>query len=206
MFRNFTPPIVALAFGGLVMGCAPTMKQESGFLSDYSKLEKVDDNYSRWKDPNWTKGSCTRMIVDPIQFNLDPDVEGKFTEEERREIREYVQVKFTEVLARHVEIVTQPGPGVCRARIALTDIEKSNALLNIWPATRATGAGRGGAAVEAEVIDTESGKVIGMDTRRATGKFFEGHGLTDLGDIKAAIDLWAKDEDKAMAQFWWGDT
>ena len=206
MFRSFTPLVMALAFAGLAMGCAPTMKKEGGFLSDYSKLERINDDYSRWKDPSWTKGSCTRMIVDPIQFNLDSEVEGKFTDEQKREIREYAQDKFSEVIAKHVEIVMQPGPGVCRLRLAFTDIEKSAALANIHPLTRATGAGRGGAAMEAEVLDTESGKVIGMDTRRATGEFFEGSGMGDLADIKSAVDRWVKDEDIRIERFWLGDT
>ncbi len=206
MLCNFKSIIMALAFAGLAMGCAPTMKKEGGFLSDYSKLERINDDYSRWKDPSWTKGSCTRMIVDPIQFNLDLEVEGKFTDEEKREIREYAQDKFSEVIAKHVEIVMQPGPGVCRLRLAFTDIEKSAALANIHPLTRATGAGRGGAAMEAEVLDTESGKVIGMDTRRATGEFFEGSGMGDLADIKSAVDRWVKDEDIRIERFWLGDT
>lgn len=206
MNRNVTSLIMALVFAGLATGCAPTMKKEGGFLSDYSKLEKINDDYSRWKDPTWKKGTCTRLIVDPFQFNLDPETEADFTDEEKREIREYAQDKFTEVFAEFVEVVVQPGPGVCRIRVAFTDIEKSAALANIHPLTRATGAGRGGAAMEAEVIDTESGKVIGMDTRRGRGEFFEGSGMGSLSDIKSAIDRWVEDERIRIERFWLGDT
>lgn len=202
MFRNFTPLIMALAFAGLAMGCAPTMKMESGgFLSDYSKLEKVNDNYSRWKAPGWTKDSCVRLIVDPIQFDLDTTDKKEFSADDRREIREYAQKKFTAIIAKNREIVTQPGPGVCRVRLAFTDLEKSNALLNLYPMTRAAGAGRGGAAIQGELIDTESNKVVAMMTRRATGEFFEGGGVGSLSDIKTAIDVWSEDAEKKMDEW-----
>ncbi len=204
MLRNFTSIVIALVFAGLATGCAPTMKKESGFLSDYSRLEKVNDNYSRWKDPSFTKATCPRMIVDPIQFNLGAEDRTDYSDEEIREIREHAQTKFTEVIARHKQIVTHTGPGVCRVRIAFTDLEKSAALANIHPLTRATGAGRGGAALEAMVLDTESNKVIGMMTRRATGEFFEGSGMGSLSDIKSAIDRWAEDADEKFEANWWG--
>ncbi len=204
MFRSFTPLAVALAFAGLATGCAPQMKKEGGFLEDYSKLEKINDNYARWRDPSFTRDTCPRWIVDPIQFNLGAEDRTDFSAEEVREIREYAQTKFTEVIARHKEIVTYTGPGVCRIRVAFTDLEKSAALMNLHPLTRATGAGRGGAAVEAMILDTESNKVIGMITRRATGEFFEGSGMGSLSDIKSAIDRWSVDADKRFEANWWG--
>ena len=204
MRSKFVSITLAAAFVSLAIGCAPTMKKESGFLGDYSKLEKVNDDLSRWKDPSFTKGTCDRMIFDPIIFNVDEEVVAKFTDEEQREIREYAQEKFTEVLTKRHEIVTYAGPGICRLRLALTDLEKSVALANIHPLTRATGAGRGGAAIEAEVTDSETGKVIGMGTRRATGEFFEGTGMGDLADIKSAIDRWIVDLDERFDRYWWG--
>ena len=180
------------------------MKKEGGFLEDYSKLEKVNDNHSRWKDPSFTKATCPRMIIDPIQFNLDGKDRTDFSEEERREIREYAQTAFIKVVSNHIQVVTQPGPGVCRLRVAFTDLEKSAALMNLHPLSRATGAGRGGAAMEAMVLYTESNKVIGMMTRTATGEFFEGSGMGSLSDIKSAIDRWSVDADEKFEANWWG--
>ena len=204
MIRNFRKIIIALMFGGLVTGCAPQMKKETGFLEDYSKLERVNDDFSHWKDPSFTKATCPRMIVDPIQFNLGAEDRTDFSAEEIREIREYAQTKFTEVAARHFEVVMHTGPGVCRLRVAFTDLEKSAALMNLHPLTRATGAGRGGAAMEAMVLDSESNKVLGMMTRRATGEFFEGSGMGSLSDIKSAIDRWSVDADERFEATWWG--
>jgi len=48
------------------------------------------------------------------------------------------------------------------------------------------------------------GKVIGMDTRRATGEFFEGSGMGSLSDIKSALDRWSVDADKRFEANWWG--
>jgi hypothetical protein len=204
MIRNFISIIMALMFAGLIIGCAPQMKKEGGFLEDYSKLEIINDNWSRWKDPSFTKATCPLIIVDPIQFNLDDKDRTDFSAEERREIREYAQTAFLKVVSNHVQVVTQPGPGVCRLRVAFTDLEKSAALMNLHPLSRATGAGRGGAALEAMVLDTESNKVIGMMTRTATGEFFEGSGMGSLSDIKSAIDRWSADADEKFEANWWG--
>ena len=204
MIRNFRKIIIALMFGGLVTGCAPQMKKETGFLEDYSKLKRVNDDYSHWKDPSFTRDTCSRAILDPIQFNLGAEDRTDFSAEEIREIREYAQTKFTEVVARRMEVVMHTGPGVCRLRVAFTDLEKSAALMNLHPLTRATGAGRGGAAMEAMVLDSESNKVLGMMTRRATGEFFEGSGMGSLSDIKSAIDRWSVDADERFEATWWG--
>ncbi len=204
MFRNFTSIIMTLMFAGLASGCAPQMRKEAGFLEDYSKLEKINDNHSRWKDPSFTRDTCPRMIVDPIQFNLGAEKKTDFSAEEIREIREYAQTAFTKVVSNHIQVVTQPGPGVCRLRIAFTDLEKSAALMNLHPLSRATGAGRGGAAIEAELLDSESNEQLGAFTRRATGEFFEGSGMGSLSDIKSAIDRWAVDADERFEANWWG--
>ena len=100
--------------------------------------------------------------------------------------------------------MTHTGPGVCRLRIAFTDLEKSAALMNLHPLSRATGAGRGGAAIEAELLDSESNEQLGAFTRRATGEFFEGSGMGSLSDIKSAIDRWAVDADERFEATWWG--
>jgi hypothetical protein len=199
MVRNFTSIIMALVFAGLATGCGPKMKKESDFLSDYSRLETVDDDHSLYRDPSLTKATCPRLIIDPIQFNLDVEDGKDFSEEERREIREYAQTALTKVFSRHFQFVTQPGPGVCRLRVAFTDLERSQALMNLHPLSRATGAGRGGAALEGELVDSQSNKQLSAITRRATGEFFSGSGVGSLSDIKSAIDRWAEDADKKIA-------
>jgi hypothetical protein len=144
------------------------------------------------------------VILDPIQFNLDVEDRAGFSEEERREIREYAQTAFTKVISNHVQLVTQPGPGVCRLRVAFTDLEKSAALMNLHPLSRATGAGRGGAALEGELVDSQTNKQLGALTRTATGEFLEGSGMGSLSDIKSAIDRWAEDADERFEAIWWG--
>ena len=63
----------------------PSDEKEAGFLEDYSKLEKINDNYSRWKDLSFTRDTCPRVIVDPIQFNLGAENKTDFSAEEIRE-------------------------------------------------------------------------------------------------------------------------
>ncbi|MDX1431389.1 MAG: DUF3313 domain-containing protein [Gammaproteobacteria bacterium] len=199
MYRRFVPIAMMLVVAGVVAGCAHKMKTaESGFLDDYSKLEKVDDDFSFYRASDYTLKNYPMIIVDPIQFNLDAEVAKDFTEEQRREIREYAQQTVNKILSPHLKIVTQPGPGVARVRMAFTDIEKSEALLNLYPATRAAGVGRGGAAVEGEILDSQSGTQLVAWTRRGKGTLLQGSGVGSLSDIKTVIDHWAADANKRV--------
>ena len=60
----------ALVFSStlLALGCAPSMRaRRTGFLSDYSRLNKIDDDVWRWVDPYWdprvSKGIIVRVRV-----------------------------------------------------------------------------------------------------------------------------------------------
>jgi hypothetical protein len=90
-----------------------------------------------------TKANYPKLIVEPIQFQLIPEVAKSFTEEEKLKIQEYTRKARKKIISAHYQIVNEPGSDVGRLRMAFTDIEKSNALLALYPATRVAGVGRG---------------------------------------------------------------
>jgi len=192
MYRTIKLLIAALAVMGLAAGCAQKAAKNEGFLSDYADLKKVDDDFSFYKAPDMTVKNYPRMMFEPIQFDLAPGDLADFSAEQQQEIREYAQKAATKVIASVFTIVQQPGPGTGRIRMAFTDIEKSNALLALYPMTRAAGVGRGGAAIQGEVLDSETGSQLAAWTRAGKGSALHGSGVGDLSDIETAIDTWQK--------------
>ncbi len=194
LIRN-TPVLVVSQI--LICACAaPPLSEidQSGFLSDYSKLEKIDDNMLRFVDES--VGDFSSFIIDPvvITFRQPPD-EQVFTDEELSEITEYFDEAVIEALSKDegYPIVEYPGPGVARLRIGITNVEETIGLLNISIYTKITGLGLGGASFDGEIVDSVNGKQLAAVVRWGTGSRILKAGITHMGDAKIAIDRWAKD-------------
>jgi ectoine hydroxylase-related dioxygenase (phytanoyl-CoA dioxygenase family) len=170
-------------------GCKMTT-YETGFLSDYSKLTKQDD-VLRYVDDAVVK-NYNSFIVDPVQF-----VSHKGAEPVDAETAEAVTSAFhkdlvTKLEAANYRVVHTPGPGVARVRVAITDIDKSNPVLNIIPQTHLMGVGLGGVSMEAEVVDSQSGKQIAAVVEGKRGSRMSFAGMTSrTGDAKAICAGWA---------------
>jgi len=179
-------------------GCAskPEMTQ-AGFLSDYSRLSAqsksrmVYQSAATWQYDQW--------IVDPVQVRGGP---GKLSAKERAEVARYL----TDTLERSFEelgfkLTDTPGVGVARFRLAITDVAQSTWWQKLHPATRAIGAGTGGAAMEAEAIDSVSGEQIGAIIQAETGNQFDVLAFSTVDDVKNAIDKWAELFKKNVREF-----
>ncbi len=181
----------------LLSACAAPPVSEadpSGFLSDYSRLEKIDDNMLRFVDKS--VGDFSSFIIDPvvITFRQPPD-EQVFTDEELSEITEYYDEAVIEALSKDegYPIVEYPGPGVARLRIGITNVEETIGILNITIYTKITGLGLGGASFDGEIVDSVTGRQLAAVVRWGTGSRILKAGITHMGDAKIAIDRWAKD-------------
>ena len=94
--------------------------------------------------------------------------------------------------AANYNVVNSPGPGVARVRVAITDIDKSMPVLNIIPQTHLMGFGIGGASMEAEVVDSVSGKQIAAVVKGEKGSRLSFAGMTSrTGDAQAVCGKWA---------------
>jgi hypothetical protein len=180
----------------LLCACATHVPDthQSGFLSDYSKLERVDDDILRYV--SGTLGDYSGFIIDPVVLVFKPDPDKRiFTDEELQEISAYYSesVKMAISSDGGYPIVENPAPDVARIRIGITDVKETIGYLNIAIVTKVTGLGLGGASFEGEVVDSESGKQVGAVIRWGTGSRFLKAGITHTGDAKIAIDNWAKD-------------
>ena len=97
------------------------------------------------------------------------------------------------------KVVHRPGQGVARARIALTDIDKSHAI-SILPQASLLGAGIGGASMEAEAVDSVTGKQVAAVVQSGQGSKIPFASLGDWTAAKQAFDGWAKEFQKRLSQ------
>jgi hypothetical protein len=191
---KFPPVLIACQI--LLCACAVSVSQQgqSGFLSDYSKLERIDASALRFVDE--TAGDYSSFIIEPvaIAFRQPPD-DQKFTDEELSELTGYYEEELTKALTKGegYPIVEYAGPGVARIRIGITDVKETIGLLNISIYTQITGLGLGGASFEGEIVDSVTGKQLAAAVRWGTGSRILKAGITHMGDAKIAINRWAKD-------------
>lgn len=173
-------------------GCA-SKPVPIGFLTDYSRLEATSDGSLRYINPNKNLGEYSQFIIDPVVVHFHEEAKGVLTDPETlTQLRDYMYDAIVNVLSDRYEIVSRPAYRVARIRVAITDVNRSTPALNIIPHTKLTGAGLGGAAMEAEMIDSQTGEQIGAVIDSKKGKRLSFAGVTKWGDAKAVMDGWAR--------------
>jgi Protein of unknown function (DUF3313) len=143
----------------------PAGQENSGFLSDYSKL-KPNPNFENTvsfvqDDPAKNIHRYIAVIVDPpvvyVATNANPN---DIPDRGRAALTEYFQAAMTRAVRDAFPVVTQPGPLVLRLRTALIGVD-------VGPAGEKTGESGlehalniGKLGVEAEFVDSETGAQI----------------------------------------------
>ena len=179
---------VAVLVSLLAFGCGSKPPPNTGFMSDYSKLKKADGERMRYTSPKLKQYSS--FLIEPPRM-LAKD--GQLSAEQRQEVAKYFDTSLRKGLtAAGYTVTDQPGPGVARVRVALTAINESAWWMNIHPGTKITGAGKGGAAMEGEVVDSVSGEQLGAVIQAGKGGQFTLNPFSTIEDVKATIDEWTK--------------
>lgn len=176
------------------IGCKKTA-EHSGFLGDYSSLEpdaRLDGAISYFVPGALAR--YDRFLIDPVVVHFAPNAEGTSLDPAKlAELAEYGHDQLVEGLSKSYEVVTMPGPGVLRMRVAITDIKKSKAAWNILPQTKVMGVGLGGASIEAEAVDSVTGRRVAALVDSRPGARFSLAGLGAMDHAKEVIRLWIKD-------------
>ncbi len=182
------PWLATIGIPFLLTGCASTSAPtRTGFISDYARLQKAEAGAMRFISPELRE--YKRYMVDPAEMRIQRDV---LKPNERAEVAGYMRDALTRILkAQGFDLTNQPGAGVARVRVAITDVQLSKWYLNLHPASKATGAGSGGASMEAEVIDSVTGKQLAAVVQAGKGNQFELDTFSKLDDVKDVIDKWA---------------
>ncbi len=190
--------IKVICFGAIVSamaaGCATVQDPgRTGFLSDYSKLEEIEENHLVYDSGNF--GNYSKFIIEPVaMLYRQPEEKRIFSDEELEELQARFRTKVREALVKDgsYQAVEVAGPGTARLRIGITHVDDTIGALNISIYTKITGAGLGGAAMEGEIVDSVTGEQIGAVIRWGSGSRILRAGFTHTGDAKIVIDRWAK--------------
>jgi hypothetical protein len=191
--------IVCLSAAVLILGCESAPMKATGFLSDYSKLQRESDTSLKYVNEK-AAATYSTFIVEPVQvkFYSDDKAKKQLTQEQVRELTSYTLAKMIEAIkAAGMKVAYTPAAGVARIRVALTSLEKSDAI-NILPQASLMQAGVGGATMEAEVVDSMTGKQVAAVLQSGKGSRIPFSNLGDTAAAKAVIDEWAKNFQKKL--------
>ena len=198
--------IVAIAFMGLLYGCGSNGVTKTGFLSDYSQLNAVSSTTLRTID-NRALAQYSKFIVDPVEIHfhhgskaIEERTDGKLTEQNITDVTNYMHNELVKAVTRSGNRVThQPGAGVARIRVAITDLKKSD-LTSVVPMAKLAGVGIGGASMEAEIVDSLTGEQIGAVVESRTGTRIPFVNLGNWDAAKQVTGDWAKRLQKRLEE------
>jgi hypothetical protein len=209
-----------ILMGGLLLGltaCSTTRQvtkgvEESGFLSDYSQLEKggkgqADLIYIN-TSADWARYS--KVWIKPVELWHADDPKSKLgglSKEKQQMLVDYLHTSLHEHLGKDFQIVDAAGPDVLVVRVAITEGKGSKPVMNlistVYPAGMVlsygkqliwgTGAGVGVATIEGEILDgaTNQRLAAAVDRRAGTKALrtkFDGR----WGDAKLCFDWWSQ--------------
>ncbi len=213
---------------GLV-GCATTRQvkedQQSGFLGDYSMLEKGEKGAANYiyinTNANWSK--YTKIWIKPVELWKADDPESrinKMDEETQKMLPQEAYNALYEGLTNNFQIVDQGGPDVLIDHAAITDGRPSKPVVNFVSSVylplkvisfgkrliTGTDVGVGVVFVEAEFLDGQTGQRVcaAMDARAGT-KALRTKFNSTWNDAKLAFEWWGQRTDKRLMLFKQGD-
>ncbi|MDD5155147.1 MAG: DUF3313 domain-containing protein [Candidatus Omnitrophica bacterium] len=204
--RKLNNLLVLLALPALFLtaGCSTMKTPKSGFLVDYSEFQfDSKDKSLLWYEKEGTDWKRFRkLMIDPVVVYYHPDARNrKIDPQELQKLTAY----FREVVVQEVKdkypVVDKAGPDVLRVRAAITDVIPVNVAANILSAA-AIGIplDMGGAAIEAEFLDSETGERLGAIVDMKLGTPLDISGFTSLGHARSAFQKWAREFKQALSE------
>jgi hypothetical protein len=209
---------IAMLYGACAAFQARSVK-ESGFLGDYSKLKPGGEGKALlvYIDPEANIKAYSKIVMDPILMYAAADSKwDTLSKQDRQTLVNYASVVIREQLSKDYAFVDRTGPGIMRLRVAITEAEGSNVPLDtmstIVPVGLAvsglkqlatgTPAFVGSASVEAEMLDSQTGKrLFAAADRRIGGKITgEFDKFDSTHAVQAAFDYWADRLKKRLAE------
>jgi hypothetical protein len=185
----------AILLGGAILAAGCAAQKQSGFLNDYSILKpsKVISGALSYSKPDSDLAKYTQFIIDPVGVNFaDAKKNGTYDPALLAQLTDYFRTQLINGLSKNYQVVDQPGPNVLRIQIAITGLKKAEPALNIHPATKLSGLGLGGASVEAQAVDSQSGEVqMAFMQTRDGDRLALLEGFQEWGHARQAMDFWA---------------
>lgn len=192
-------------FGGiLIAGCSSVKTPKSGFLKDYSEF-RVDprDKSLLWYEKegvDWKR--FKKLMIDPVVVYLHPDARNRpVPAQELEKLTAYFRETVVKEVQDEYPVVEAPGRDVLRIRTAITDVIPVNPAMNILSvAAIGVPLDMGGAAIEAEFLDSQTAERLGAIVDLKLGTPLDVRGFTSLGHARTAFQKWARELKQALAE------
>ena len=134
------------------------------------------------------------FYVAPVEvYEIEEDYLRRVSDAEVRNLGEELRTKLIRKLDQRSTTLPQPARNVALIKIALTDVSTNYAMFQLTPGVLFPNPMRGGASIEAQFIDSVSGKTVAQFRDSRSGErrgFFSG--LTEWDGVKTAFDEWAQ--------------
>lgn len=183
--------------------------EPSGFLKDYSKLHAAaneTDATMVYFTPDKAKfKSYTKVWVEPVQVWRGEKSDAKdLDKEDAHYLSQFLWSRLNEEFRKDYIMVQEPGPGVMRLRVGITEAGKNIPVLDnlTAPVSMVLSDGKkslvgiqpfvGKATIEAEVTDSQTGELLAAAVDRRGGGKYAWKSLHRWGDVEAAYTYWAK--------------
>jgi hypothetical protein len=199
--------VVALAAAGCATRGRRGTPEPSGFLGDYSMLAPregydAQEVYVR-SGVDWSRYAAVH--IESVTLWMEKE-DGGGNPKERQMLADLLYKALAEQIGREFALADGPGPDVLQLRAALTQAKGAKVALRTISTfvpqalvlSTVTGLSAdaavtvGSAAVEAELVDTISGRRLAavVDSRAGTKTPFTTRTFTKWGDVEAACNYW----------------
>jgi hypothetical protein len=197
------------AFAQHVTVTDPTRLTKSGFLSDYSRLQKTDwgGGIECWRDAGFDAKKYDKVMISRIVLSLKPKEGEEVTIDpaDLKTLTDYFHDSLAKALKPQMAIVSATEPGTIVIRIALTSLvptEVSRSLTGtlipygfVAEAGSGVATGRpagstpylGETGMEMQFVDAATGSVLGECRDTEIGRKY----AADTSSITGAATTWA---------------
>jgi Protein of unknown function (DUF3313) len=203
-----------------VEGEKPAPPPPTGFLgNDYSLLTPPTEGSDqkamlRYVSPSVNWGSYNQVLIAPVTFWAADD--SKVSAADQQALCNYTYNEFTKVLGKNFVLASQPGPGVVKLSVALTDatsavpglrsisvvVPQARALSAIKMVATGTYAFVGSAQGALKLNDSVSGLLLAAAVdKRVGGTSIKNVDVFQWGDAENAVDYWANLTDQRLVSF-----
>ena len=195
-------------------GCGQTHQidkvQTSGFLGDYSQLREGNKGEAQllYINPAADIAAYDKILMDPVKVYSSKNGKlSKLPKEDVQHIVNYLDAAMREQLGNHYDLVDKAGKGVMCVRLAITEADGSNVVLDTASSVLPIGAAIGGvqriatgsygdvgkAGIEAELLDSQTGKRLAAAVDRRAGEKYTGKfdKFNKWRAVQGACDYWA---------------
>ena len=202
--------VVLISFSLITtIGCRSKVKQ-SGFLTDYPQFEKGPSGGADlvyFKEGVDFK-SYDKIMMDQVVFYFSKDSKHKgMNADTLNKLSDAFHKAMVKALKDEYPFVSEPGPGVLRARFAITDVKSAIPVLasitSVMPyglalsivkkGVTGTHMNIGGASMEAEFLDAQTkDRLAVVIDERSGAKYKVQKGMTKWGYTEDVFNTWAK--------------